>query len=369
MKIIFDARQIKEIYSGLARYTHSILYTLIKTDSFDKLEILLDQNENYSTNPLFKNIELNSKSEKIQLTYIDAPLFKFKHHISVSKYVNESDCDLYFYSHFDIPIFIKKRSIFVIHDLLPLIVNNYILKYKFLKKQFFKNIIALNLSKKNTQCIVVSESTKSDVLRIINKKYKYKLKVVYEDSFEDVIKQNIKNEKVNEILNLDYLLYIGDRRPHKNLKEMIDIFKILKNKYNYNGYFIIAGSEKNYDIDLENYILNESNIKVVGRVSDKELVNLYNNMNALFFLSTYEGFGLPIVEAAKYNKKIIVSNSSSCGEISPVSALKINLKDEIQDKAYKINNYIQNTEKIDNKEYLENFSWLNSVKEIFGGVQ
>lgn len=60
MKIIFDARQIKEIYSGLARYTHSILYTLIKTDSFDKLEILLDQNENYSTNPLFKNIELNS---------------------------------------------------------------------------------------------------------------------------------------------------------------------------------------------------------------------------------------------------------------------------------------------------------------------
>lgn len=365
MKILFDARHIKEVYSGLARYTHSILSALIKVNNFNRLDILFDKSENYSTNPLYKDIESKLRSN-INFIYVEAPLFKYKHHINISQYVNKSDCDIYFYPHFDMPIFIKKKSVFVIHDLLPLVVDNYILKYKFLKQQFFKNMIAINLAKRNGRCVAVSNSTKNDILRIITQKYANKIDVIYEDSFDDVICIDNKNFKIEEVLNLKYFLYIGDRRPHKNLKEMIDIFVILKNRYHYNGYFIIAGSEKNFDINIDNYIKDIPYVKIIGRVSDKELTLLYKNMDALFFLSKYEGFGLPIIEAAKHNKKIIVSNSSSCGEIAPDSALKVNLELSLEEKVKNVNLYLNNKNKINNKKYLENFSWEKSVKQIFG---
>jgi hypothetical protein len=368
MKIIFDARHIKNVYSGLARYTYSILSVLIDSNQFSQLEIFLDKNNDYSNNPLFTDIE-KIKDKNTTIVFLDAPLFKFKHHFNVSKYVNNSDCDIYFYPHFDMPLFIRKKAIFVIHDLLPLVVDNYILKYKFIKQFYFKKIIDLNLTKSNSKCIAVSQSTKNDILNIINKKYDKKIDVVYEDSFETVIDSIIENIKIKEVLKLKFLFYIGDRRPHKNLKEMIDIFKILKTRYNYEGYFIIAGSERNFDIDIDNYIKNESYIKTIGKVSDEELILLYKNMDALFFLSKYEGFGLPIIEAAKYNKKIIVSNSSSCGEIAPKSALKINLKDEIAKKSFEINDYLSKNEIIDNKNYLENFSWKQSVEKIFGDIK
>lgn len=364
---MFDARHIKDIYSGLARYTHSILKALIKSNYFfSSLEIILDKNEEYSSNPLFHDIQ-TYKDRGIDFIYLDAPLFKIKHHITVSFYVNKSDCDIYFYPHFDLSLFINKKSVFVVHDLLPLVVDNYILKYKYLKQQYFKNMIAFNLSKKNTHCIAVSNSTKNDLLRIINKKYENKIEVVYEDGFDDVIRSENTNEKVDAVLKLKYLLYVGDRRPHKNLKEMIDIFMILKNTYSYNGYFIIAGSERNFDIDIDDYIKDEKRIKTIGRVSDSELTKLYENMDALFFLSKYEGFGLPIIEAAGHNKKIIVANSSSCSEIAPSSSIKINLEDTIKFKAKKINDYLNDKPIIDNSSYLDKFSWKKSVEQIFKG--
>jgi len=366
LKILFDARHIKEIYSGLARYTHSILNALIKINEFEKLEIILDKNEDYKNNPLFNDIK-SKKTDKCKFTYLDAPLFKHKHHLNISKYVNKNDCNVYFYPHFDMPLFVRKWSIFVVHDLLPLVVDNYILKYKFLKQQYFKNMIALNLAKKNSKCIAVSKSTKNDMLSIISNKYSDKIDVVYEDSFEDVISSNVENTKVDEVLQLKYLLYIGDRRPHKNLKEMIDIFEILKNKYSYDGYFIIAGSERNFDVDIDTYIQDKTYIKTIGRVSDEELTHLYKNMDALFFLTKYEGFGLPIIEAAKHDKKIIVSDKSSCEEIAPESALKVDLRDNFELKSKFIYQYLVEDNSIDNNKYLKKFSWEKSVREIFFG--
>ena len=217
----------------------------------------------------------------------------------------------------------KKHIIFVIHDLLPLLINDYILKYKKLKQFYFKYILKINIAKNNSTCIAVSKSTKNDILKHINSRVNNKINIVYEDSF-DVDSRNEKiNPNINTLLKLKYLLYVGDRRPHKNLIKMINIFRLLKERYNYEGYFLIAGSEKNYKFDIDHYVKDDHFIKLIGKVSDSELYKLYSKMQCLFFISKYEGFGLPIIEAAKQNKKIITSDFSSCGEIAPDTALLI----------------------------------------------
>lgn len=362
-KILFDARHIENIYSGLGRYTFSVLITLIKKGIFQKLEIILDSNNDYSQNPFFK--ELSSYST-FKITFLNAPLYKFKHHLIVSRYVNVSNSDIYFYPHFDAPIFIRKiKVIFVVHDLLPLVVRNYIQNYKKLKQFFFKSMLKINLKKNNTNCISVSKSTKKDILKYIDSKYKDKIKVVYEDAFDISIKNFKDNYHVNKVLNLKYLLYIGDRRPHKNLPKMIEIFTLLQKKHDYNGYFVIAGSEKNFDIDIDGMVSNNEKIKLIGKVSDNELLSLYKNMESLFFISKYEGFGLPIIESARLMKKIITTKTSSCGEIAPENALLINQDDSIDLIGEKVFDYLKSDIKINNITFLKNFSWEKSVNDIF----
>ena len=146
---------------------------------------------------------------------------------------------------------------------------------------------------------------------------------------------------------------------------MINIFRLLKERYNYEGYFLIAGSEKNYKFDIDHYVKDDHFIKLIGKVSDSELYKLYSKMQCLFFISKYEGFGLPIIEAAKQNKKIITSDFSSCGEIAPDTALLI--KNTWTDNyiAKRCAAYLNSKYKIKNDDYLRNFSWNKSAYQIF----
>ena len=248
MYIIYDARHFEDYYSGLSRYAFSVLKELIISKGFNKLDIIFNKNYNYENNPLFLEIQ-NQCNENTEFIYLDAPIFSFKHNITISKYVNNTDCDLYFYPHFDIPLFVKKKSIFVIHDLFPLVLENYILKFAFLKKLYFKLLIYINLSKSNTQCIAVSKTTKNDIFRFFGSRFEDKIEVIYEDSFTNDNNEVFNEENLlNIINNKKYLFYIGGRRKHKNLKQMIDIFNVLIDKNMFDGYFLIAGSKKNFDL-------------------------------------------------------------------------------------------------------------------------
>jgi glycosyltransferase involved in cell wall biosynthesis len=249
---------------------------------------------------------------------------------------------------------------FVVHDLLPLVVEDYIVNWKCYKRAIFRALIRRNLRKKNTRCIAVSESTKNDLLDNFGYKYDKKIDVVYEGCWN-----NNRRKKTRPSYADDYLFYVGDRRRHKNLRRMADIFEIMVNDLGYSGKFIIAGSKKNYGYDFDEYLDRISGVECIGRVNDEELDGLYGNMSALFFLSRYEGFGLPILEAASYNKKIITSNRGSCAEISPPSALIVDNERENRDIAVEIMKYLKEPKEIDNSAYLEMYDWNDAARKIF----
>lgn len=55
-----------------------------------------------------------------------------------------------------------------------------------------------------------------------------------------------------------------------------------------------------------------------------EVVNCYRNCDMLLFPSTYEGFGLPIIEAQAIGRPVVTSNISSMPEVAGKGALLIN---------------------------------------------
>ena len=62
----------------------------------------------------------------------------------------------------------------------------------------------------------------------------------------------------------------------------------------------------------------------LGRVAELELPVILGSSKALCFISLFEGFGLPIIEAMKASVPVITSNTSSMPEIAKDAAIVIN---------------------------------------------
>jgi len=359
-KIIFDARHISNEFSGLGRYSLHLLEGLVShATKMTDLVIFVESTIN-EENSLYKRLCLlvgNCSIAKVEK--ISIKVFSFNHYFKLHKVINQYDDYEYFYPHFDLPFAINNSSQFVIHDLFPLVVKGYMVKRAFLKKIAFYLLCMRSLLSKSSDCVAISNSTFKDILKYFPFVNKKNIRVVHSsDCLVDMPSKNVSGMQ-------PYLFFIGDRRPHKNLKKMIDIFLLLQQNFGYEGSFIIAGSKANFDIDLDNYVADKKNINIIGPVSDEELSFYYQNMNALFFLSKYEGFGLPILEAARFNKKIITSNTSSLPEVTPCSGLMLSPDGNNEELARSIASYLSSTLEIKNETFLTNFSWPKTAREIF----
>lgn len=69
-------------------------------------------------------------------------------------------------------------------------------------------------------------------------------------------------------------------------------------------------------------------MQTLGFVSDADLAALYRNATALVMPSTYEGFGLPVLEAMSVGTPVICARSSSLPEVAGDAALWVNPDDD-----------------------------------------
>lgn len=101
-------------------------------------------------------------------------------------------------------------------------------------------------------------------------------------------------EKYKHILEKKYVLIIGNKFKHKSVSEAHDNLKDLDVSQVYIG--------------CENDELKRDHIYFFngGDIPEHVMQKLYQNAHLIVFPSQYEGFGLPILKAIEYNKKIIL---------------------------------------------------------------
>lgn len=94
-----------------------------------------------------------------------------------------------------------------------------------------------------------------------------------------------------------YFLVFGNKFKHKMLNEIMEILK--ESKF----HFIVLGASVNGKINSNIYGYQS------GFISDGFINALYKNCSGVVFPSVYEGFGLPILSAVEFGKKIIVNDN------------------------------------------------------------
>jgi glycosyltransferase involved in cell wall biosynthesis len=100
-----------------------------------------------------------------------------------------------------------------------------------------------------------------------------------------------------------YVLHVSKCSPHKNPEAIIETARRLDTK------LIIAGDgwEEQYGRELATI----DTVEVRGYVSRKELIDLYTGALAFYFPSTYEPFGLPLLESMACGTPVVTSTYSA----------------------------------------------------------
>ncbi|MBT3193782.1 MAG: glycosyltransferase family 4 protein [Verrucomicrobia bacterium] len=113
-----------------------------------------------------------------------------------------------------------------------------------------------------------------------------------------------------------FLLAVNTLEPRKNLLPFLEAFSRIQNKID--EHLVLVGSPgwvpKHAASILETMRRNER-IHYVGYVPDEDLEVLYSAASAYVFPSSYEGFGLPAVEAMACGCPVIASKGSSLDEV------------------------------------------------------
>jgi hypothetical protein len=97
-----------------------------------------------------------------------------------------------------------------------------------------------------------------------------------------------------------YVLAFGTHDPRKNIRSVERIVHLLRQEVRW------------HDLEL---------VTVNGNISDEELCRLYEHAAAVLYPSWYEGFGLPLHEAAKWHIPCLVSSRGALPETAPRGAI------------------------------------------------
>ncbi|MDK9855713.1 glycosyltransferase family 4 protein [Staphylococcus equorum] len=165
-----------------------------------------------------------------------------------------------------------------------------------------------------TDILAISESLKNKII-FLNLEKEENIKVLGHGSSNGIMLDNFRQEfneipdEISRKIEGCFVLgFVGRIVKDKGIKEVIESFKIIKNK-GYNVKLLVVGKvEKDNTISKEDFdfLNNDADVVLVGQVTNT--VNYYNHMDVLVFPTYREGFGNVSIEAQAVKVPVITTN-------------------------------------------------------------
>lgn len=234
--------------------------------------------------------------------------------------------DLAFFPGYMVPMTYFGKSVIVLHDVAFFAHPEWFIFRFRLPYQIF-SWFGAKISKK---IITVSEFSKKEVLKYckVNPEKIFVTPLGVDEKFEIITDEIIlDNVKRKYRIKKYFALQLGQIFYRRHVLETISAFeKVAKKLPDFQ--LLVVG--KNWLKENLEEIIEKTNLKI-GRnaiiwqkfVSDEDLVLLYNAAGLSLYLSDYEGFGLPPLEAMACGTPVLTTGFAALGEISGDCALVV----------------------------------------------
>lgn len=215
------------------------------------------------------------------------------------------------------PVLHRHQTV-VIHDGAPYrMPKDFSLSY-----QTFHRILGRLLAQRS-QIATVSKFSSSDLAALLSLDSE-RIPVFY-NGHEHILRAPSDDMVIEKIGLQDrpYFLFIGSPAPRKNLGMAIKAFRALERS---DIAFVIVGAA-NPKVFRESLDAQAENILMPGRLTDGEIVALYQHALALVFPSLYEGFGIPPLEAMVHGCPVLAADIPAVREVCGDAALYFSAQD------------------------------------------
>jgi glycosyltransferase involved in cell wall biosynthesis len=205
--------------------------------------------------------------------------------------------------HFAALLLRKRKTILTIHDIGSTLNNKNILR------KWILRLLWYSLPMKRVKYItVISEFTRNEIIK------NFKVSPEKIIIIPDCVSENFKPQNNTFDISKPNILQVGTKE-NKNTHRLFVALKNIPCRLHLVGE--LTESQINqlneYKTEYKNYC----------NLSQSEIIELYQNSDLVSFVSTYEGFGVPILEAQSCGKPVITSNISPMKEVAGNGALLV----------------------------------------------
>jgi glycosyltransferase involved in cell wall biosynthesis len=315
MVVGFDATTLVGRISGVGGYTARLLEALCPEVGRDGLERLVVFSNREVTPPATPGVDVYARRR--------FPVRSAWMQLVLPGILRQARPDVVHFTNYLAPLLGDVPFVVSFHDMsLTLLPEAHTLKKRLLTASLVPAV-----ARRARRILVPSESTRSDVARLLDvdpgriRLVPYAASPLYRPRADAPVPGGVRPP---------YFLYVGTVEPRKNLARTLRAFARVAASLPGHQFVIVGQEGWKYGEVLEEARRRDLAGRVVlkGYVPEAELPALYGHALALVYASLYEGFGLPVVEAMACGTPVLTSDGSSLSEVAGGAALLVDPRSE-----------------------------------------
>lgn len=358
---------------GVARYTYEVSKRMVLSHPEDDFYFFFDRD--YDDSFLFADnvtgiiLGPQARHPALWITWFE---------MSIPKALEKYDIDVFFSPDSYLSLRTNVPTLLTSHDLaylhypkhIPLLVRNY---YKYYFPKFHRRA---------KHILAVSQATKDDIIT----QYDIpagNITVSYNgvgDNFKPIDSVKKVDIRLEHTKGNPYLIYVGSIHPRKNIIRLVKAFDKFCES-NKSHHLIILGRWAWSNELIAATIANATYLSRIKLIDDMkgDISEILAAADALVYVSLFEGFGLPLLEAMQCEVPVITTNQGALKEVAGDAALLVDPLsiDDIATAMHQIVDQKEMKDKLiyEGRERLNDFSWektadvaYNRIVEIYNTV-
>ena len=311
MIIAADGYELGREARGVGRVEHNLLLRLPEFLSGDKIIVFTRDDLKIYTHPQVKEYFLPSRGG--YLTWLNGPL---------RRQLKKAQPDLFIGFNYLLPLFCPWDSVLFEHDISVIshpewYPRKYALSRKFLVRRSLE---------KAKLIFVPSEFVREEILGFFDLRPE-RIKVLswgVEEKFKRKTEEEIRRFKEEKGLGDKKVIgFLGSLFKRRHIPALVGAVRLLREEFDQICLYIVGKDLSGSPAGEITKLLNKEWIRWEVALPDEELSLYYSSLDIFAYLSEYEGFGLPPLEALACGTPVLILNRSPLREIYEGMAIEV----------------------------------------------